>query len=219
MVEGHVGAARVGSSPTPRTSGRLAQWQSASFTPRRSLVQVQHRPPCREEMARVYLSLGSNLGDRLQHLRTALRRLPAYGVYPRQISRVYETAPVGETPDPRPYLNLGVWAETEHPPLTLLDALKALEQEQGRHDQGGRWLPRPIDIDIILYDQLTFQHERLVIPHPRMRERAFVLVPLVEMTPDWVLPDGTPVHELLKNPLLQEQEIRPYEARLSLSGD
>jgi 2-amino-4-hydroxy-6-hydroxymethyldihydropteridine diphosphokinase len=170
-------------------------------------------------MARVYLSLGSNLGDRLKHLQTAVRRLPAYGVYPRQISRVYETAPVGETPDPRPYLNLGVWAETECQPLALLDALKALERELGRHDEGGRWLPRPLDIDIILYDQLTFQHERLVIPHPRMHERAFVLVPLVEMTPDWVLPDGTPVRALLTNPALQQQEIRPYEASLSLSGD
>ncbi|MEN3001370.1 MAG: 2-amino-4-hydroxy-6-hydroxymethyldihydropteridine diphosphokinase [Armatimonadota bacterium] len=170
-------------------------------------------------MARVYLSLGSNLGDRLQNLQAALRRLPAYGIYPCQVSRVYETAPVGETPDPRPYLNLGLWAETQLEPLALLDALKALERELGRAPESERWLPRPIDIDIILYNQQVFEHERLIIPHPRMRERAFVLVPLVEMTPDWVLPDGTPVRMLLENPRLREQEIRPYEAHLSLSGD
>jgi len=170
-------------------------------------------------MARVYLSLGSNLGDRLRNLQAAIRRLPAYGVYPCQLSRVYETAPVGDTPDPRPYLNLGAWGETSLAPLELLDALKALERELGRDDSAGRWLPRPIDIDIILYNQLTFEHERLTIPHPRLRERAFVIVPLVEMTPDWVLPDGTPVRALLEQPALREQEIRPYEASLSLSGD
>ncbi len=170
-------------------------------------------------MARVYLSLGSNLGDRLRNLQAGLQRLPAYGVHPCQISRVYETAPVGETPDPRPYLNLGIWAETEREPLDLLDALKALERELGRQEETMRWLPRPLDIDIILYDHLIFQHERLIIPHPRMRERAFVLVPLVEMTPHWTLPDGTPVQVLLDNPALREQEIRLYEASLSLSGD
>ncbi|MCS7065933.1 MAG: 2-amino-4-hydroxy-6-hydroxymethyldihydropteridine diphosphokinase [Fimbriimonadales bacterium] len=170
-------------------------------------------------MARVYLSLGSNLGDRLRNLQMAIRRLPAYGVHPRQISRVYETAPVGETPDPRPYLNLGMWAETALSPLELLDALKALERELGRPEEMGRWLPRPLDIDIILYGNLTFQHERLTIPHPRMRERAFVIVPLVEMTPDWILPDGTPARALLDNPALREQEMCLYEASLSLPGD
>ncbi len=170
-------------------------------------------------MARVYLSLGSNLGNRLKNLQAGIERLPAYGVYPRQISRVYETAPVGETPDPRPYLNLGMWAETALSPHDLLDALKALERELGRIETAGRWLPRPLDIDIILYDHLTLQSERLTIPHPMMRERAFVLVPLIEMTPDYVLPDGTPVRALLANPALQAQEIRPYEAHLSLSGD
>jgi 2-amino-4-hydroxy-6-hydroxymethyldihydropteridine diphosphokinase len=170
-------------------------------------------------MARVYLSLGSNLGDRLKNLQAAIQRLPAYGVYPLQLSRVYETKPVGETPDPRPYLNLGMWAETSLSPLELLDALKALEREMGRPAQEGRWLPRTLDIDIILYDGLTFEHERLTIPHPRMWERAFVIVPLVEMTPDWVLPDGTPARALLEDPALREQEVRPYEASLSLSGD
>ncbi len=170
-------------------------------------------------MVRVYLSLGSNLGNRLKNLQAGIERLPAYGVYPRQISRVYETAPIGETPDPRPYLNLGMWAETELSPYDLLDALKALEHELGRTNTAQRWMPRPLDIDIILYDHLTLQSERLTIPHPMMRERAFVLVPLFEMTPDYVLPDGTPVRALLANPAVQAQEIRPYEAHLSLSGD
>jgi 2-amino-4-hydroxy-6-hydroxymethyldihydropteridine diphosphokinase len=124
----------------------------------------------------VYLSLGSNLGDRLRNLREGVRRLPLYGVFPRQVSRVYETVPVGETPDPRLYLNLGVWAETELSPHDLLRAVKAVEAAQGRTFTEGHWMPRPLDIDIILYGDLTLQTPELTIPHPRMRERAFVLI-------------------------------------------
>jgi 2-amino-4-hydroxy-6-hydroxymethyldihydropteridine diphosphokinase len=133
----------------------------------------------------------SNLGDRLRNLREGVRRLPLYGVFPRQVSRVYETVPVGETPDPRLYLNLGVWAETELSPHDLLHAIKAVEAAQGRAFTAERWMPRPLDIDIILYGDLVLETPDLTIPHPRMRERAFVLIPLAEMTPDYTLPDGT----------------------------
>ncbi len=168
------------------------------------------------EVARVYLSLGSNLGDRLENLRAGLARLPAYGVYPVQMSRVYETTPVGETPDPRPYLNLGVWAETELAPLALLQAVKTIERELGRTETQQRWLPRTLDIDIILYDSVVMENPELTIPHPRMCERAFVLIPLYEMTPDLVLPDGTPLRTLFLQPEVQSQEVRPYDAHLSL---
>lgn len=165
---------------------------------------------------KVYLSLGSNLGDRLHHLREGICRLPHYGVYPVQISRVYETVPVGETPDPRLYLNIGVWAETSLEPEALLRALKAIEAAAGRRFTEGRWMPRPLDIDIILYGDLVLNTPTLTIPHPRMRERAFVLIPLAEMTPDYILPDGTPVQELLRDPRIQAQEVRLYDADLSL---
>ncbi len=168
------------------------------------------------ELARVYLSLGSNLGDRLENLRAGLARLPAHKVHPLQMSCVYETTPVGETPDPRPYLNLGVWAETELEPLALLQAVKTIERELGRTETQQRWLPRTLDIDIILYDSVVMETPELTIPHPRMRERAFVLIPLYEMTPDLVLPDGTPLRILLLQPEVQSQEVRPYDAHLSL---
>lgn len=166
----------------------------------------------------VYLSLGSNLGDRLANLREGVKRLPLHGVYPRRVSRIYETVPVGETPDPRLYLNLGVWAETELAPLALLDAVKAVEAELGRTFDEGRWMPRTLDIDIILYDDLVLETPALTIPHPRMRERAFVLIPLAELTPDHILPDGTPLQALLQDPRIQSQEVRLYDAHLSVSG-
>jgi 2-amino-4-hydroxy-6-hydroxymethyldihydropteridine diphosphokinase len=168
--------------------------------------------------AKVYLSLGSNLGDRLKNLQEGVRRLRAHGVFPYQISQVYETVPVGETPDPRLYLNLGVWAETELAPHALLEAVKAVEAELGRTFTEGRWMPRTLDIDIILYDQLILDTPTLTIPHPRMRERAFVLIPLAEMTPNYILPDGTPLQELLRDSRIQKQEVRVYDAHLSVSS-
>jgi len=166
----------------------------------------------------VYLSLGSNLGDRLRNLREGVWQLSRHGVYPRQVSRVYETAPVGETPDPRLYLNIGVWAETELSPHDLLRAVKAVEAAQGRAFTDERWLPRPLDIDIIVYGDLTLETPELTIPHPRMRERAFVLIPLAEMTPDYTLPDGTRVQELLRDPRIQTQQVQVYDAHLSVSS-
>lgn len=79
-------------------------------------------------------------------------------------------------------------------------------------------MPRTLDIDIILYDQLILDTPTLTIPHPRMRERAFVLIPLSEMTPDHILPDGTPLQELLHDPRIQKQEVRVYDAHLSVSS-
>jgi len=79
-------------------------------------------------------------------------------------------------------------------------------------------MPRPLDIDIILYGDLILETPDLTIPHPRMRERAFVLIPLAEMTPDHILPDGTPVQELLRDARIQQQEVRVYDADLSVSS-
>ncbi|MFQ3611310.1 MAG: 2-amino-4-hydroxy-6-hydroxymethyldihydropteridine diphosphokinase [Fimbriimonadales bacterium] len=161
-------------------------------------------------MARVYLSLGSNLGNRLENLRSGVQLLPTVGIHPLCWSKVYETVPVGETPDPRPYLNLGLWAETALEPLDLLRAVKSVERALGRQPTAQRWLPRPLDIDIILYDQLVWEHPLLKIPHPRMRERAFVLVPLAEMSPELVLPDGTPLTEALQDPNVRTQSVQEF---------
>lgn len=136
-------------------------------------------------VARVYLALGTNLGDRKQNLREALTRLEP-GVQTRCVSSVYETEPWGVTMQP-PFLNMVVEGETELEPLALLDVLKRIEREMGR-EEGVRYGPRIIDLDILLYDNQTWSDERLEIPHPGLAERRFVLVPLVEIAPAVIHP-------------------------------
>lgn len=169
-------------------------------------------------MPRIYLSFGSNLGDRAANLESGLSLLPECGVRIWKVSRVYETRPVGETPDPRDYLNIGVLAETALEPLELLVCLKAIEQKVGRKP-AEHWMPRILDIDLILYDRLVMETPTLTLPHPLMRERAFVLIPLFELEPDFVLPDGTPVRTLVEQPAIQSQEVHPYHANLSIPSD
>lgn len=136
-----------------------------------------------------YLSLGSNLGDRLGRLREALERLGRLdGVRLERVSAVYETEPVGVKDQP-PFLNLAARIETTLEPLQLLDAAKRIEREMGRRP-GPRWGPRPVDIDILLHGAAVMETPRLTLPHPAMLGRAFVLVPLAEIAPDLVLPDG-----------------------------
>ncbi len=128
----------------------------------------------------VYLALGTNLGDRLANLRSAVAALPPM-VSVRRESPVYETAPWGYTDQPK-FLNQVIEAETRLAPLDLLDYLKGLETALGREAtfQNG---PRQIDIDILFYDHAVVRSERLDIPHPRMRGRAFVLAPLADLAP------------------------------------
>lgn len=131
-------------------------------------------------MARVYLALGSNLGERMENLRAAVTRL-APPVTVTRVSPVYETEPWGVTEQPR-FLNLVLEGETELEPLALLAVVKRVERELGRVETI-RYGPRLIDLDILLYDDLIFEHDELQIPHPRMHERRFVLVPLAEIAP------------------------------------
>lgn len=136
----------------------------------------------------VYLALGSNLGDRRANLAEALRRLGALFTI-EQVSSVYETEPAYVTDQPR-FLNLVLRAQvdsTRWPPAGLLRALKGIERGMGRQS-GVRYGPRPIDIDILLYGQEQIKDADLVIPHPGLPERAFVLVPLAEIAPDLRVP-------------------------------
>ena len=134
-------------------------------------------------MATVYLGLGTNLGDRLAHLRQALAGLPGL----RACSSVYETEPWGKLDQPR-FLNLCCALETHLVPPDLHAELKALERALGRQPGGERWGPRPIDIDLLTYDDLVLDTPELTIPHPGIAERAFVLRPLAEIAPDLRLP-------------------------------
>lgn len=148
----------------------------------------------------VFLSLGSNLGDREGYLDRAVRALEdAPGIRVVSVSRIIESEPMGEVDQPA-YLNMAVGIETTYEPLELLDRVKSLEQELGRtHTR--RWGPREIDIDIVMWDDRTFSDDRLTVPHPEFRKRAFVLVPLAEIAPDAVDPEtGKTVGELLVSP-------------------
>lgn len=152
---------------------------------------------------RVFLSLGSNLGDRRFNLEEALRLLSSQAVQVVRRSSWYETDPVGYADQPA-FLNLVVEVRTTLEPRALLRRAQAVEAALGR-ERTVRWGPRTVDVDLLLYGRRVVEEPDLVVPHPRMRQRAFVLVPLYEVAPDLVLPDGTPVAALL--PSVADQRV------------
>lgn len=131
-----------------------------------------------------YIALGANLGDARAALRQAMQAIAALpGVTLQRRSSLYRTAPVESAgPD---YLNAVVEISTTLAPLALLAALQAIEQAAGR-ERPYRNAPRTLDLDILLYDELTLESPALTVPHPRMHQRAFVLVPLAEIAPQRV---------------------------------
>lgn len=148
-------------------------------------------------MPTIYLALGTNLGDRLANLHAAIDALaPSIVIGPR--SKIYETPPWGYADQPA-FLNMAVKCETDLEPESLLKRLKQLEVQIGR-EQSFRWGPRLMDVDILFYDDLIFESEALTIPHPRLHERAFALVPLADIAPDYVHPVlNKTIKELLLN--------------------
>ncbi|MDP9405370.1 MAG: 2-amino-4-hydroxy-6-hydroxymethyldihydropteridine diphosphokinase [Actinomycetota bacterium] len=137
-----------------------------------------------------FLGLGSNVGERLDHLQAAVDRLHAdRGLRVEAVSSVYETAPVGG-PEQEPFFNLGVRVRTRRSPRGLLRACRRVEGAGGRV-RDVRWGPRTIDVDVLLYDDQVVDRRDLQVPHPRLTERAFALIPLIEVAPGQRLPDGT----------------------------
>lgn len=130
---------------------------------------------------RAFLGLGSNMGDRRRHLQEAIDDLPDVV----SVSPVYETDPVGGPPDQEKYLNLVVELDTERSPRELLGIAHRLESAAGRV-RSERWGPRPLDIDVLVVGDLEVADPDLQVPHPRMWERAFVLIPLHDLAPDLV---------------------------------
>lgn len=162
---------------------------------------------------RAYLGLGGNMGDRLSLLSQAVKLLDlTQGISVNRISSIYETAPVGLLEQPHFY-NLVVEIQTTLTPAELLRVALAIEKKlhRVRHK---RWGPRTIDIDLLLYDDRIIQREELEIPHPRMHERAFVLVPLMEIAGDIAIPGtGTRLSQYIAQ-LPAEQEITKLDDEL-----
>lgn len=145
----------------------------------------------------VYIALGSNLGDRAEFLYRA-RQLLSEFITEMRCSHLYETPPWGVLEQPL-FLNQVLRGNTTLPPLKLLDSLKHIEKHLGRKDTL-RFGPRVIDLDILLYGERVIRSARLQVPHPRMLERAFVMLPLAELSPDLIIPgSGKSVSEVLSS--------------------
>ncbi|MET0225979.1 MAG: 2-amino-4-hydroxy-6-hydroxymethyldihydropteridine diphosphokinase [Dokdonella sp.] len=146
---------------------------------------------------RAYVGLGSNLDDPQEQIERALRALADFAqTQLLRSSRRYRTAPWGIAEQPA-FVNAVAELETSLLPRALLDALLELERAQGRHRDGARWGPRTLDLDLLMYADLQIQLPGLVLPHPRIAERAFVLVPLADLDADLVIPGAGVVRELL----------------------
>ncbi|MEA3329013.1 MAG: 2-amino-4-hydroxy-6-hydroxymethyldihydropteridine diphosphokinase [Candidatus Omnitrophota bacterium] len=139
-------------------------------------------------MARIYIGIGSNLADRRVNIEKALNLLrEVKNLEIKKISSLHETEPVGGPPEQGNFLNAVLGAETSILPLELLAKLKSIEKRLGR-GKGVPDGPRPIDLDILFYDDVVIKGKELEIPHPRLHERFFALKPLVEIAPDLVHP-------------------------------
>ena len=161
-----------------------------------------------------YVALGTNLGDRLEQLRAAVRLLAETdGVDVVRSSRVLETEPVG--PAQPAYLNAVIEVRTTLAPRELLEAAQAVENSLGR-ERAERWGPRTIDVDILTFDDRTVEEPDLEIPHPRMHERGFVLVPLAELDDDPMLPGGRRLAEIRLSPDVVFG-VRPFAPPLPMS--
>jgi 2-amino-4-hydroxy-6-hydroxymethyldihydropteridine diphosphokinase len=167
--------------------------------------------------AKALLGLGSNVGDRLTNLQEATSLLEAQpGIRVIASSRVWETDPVGGPAQPQ-YLNAVLSIESSLTPHGLLAACHGVEAALGRV-RDVRWGPRTIDVDLLLFDDRALTEDDLEVPHPRMTERAFVLLPLLEIEPDAALPDGT---RLIDVPLGLDATggARPFAPPLRVSGE
>ena len=155
-----------------------------------------------------YLSIGSNIGDRLENLRQACRRLESSGLRLRALSSVYETEPV-DVLEQDWFLNCAVAIETTLGPLELLEKVHEIERDLGRRREIPKG-PRTIDIDILLYGNSTFSGDSLILPHPRMLARRFVLEPLREIAPAIRIPPANKTVDELYSELNDPAAVRRF---------
>ncbi len=154
---------------------------------------------------RVYVGVGSNLGDSGQVVFEACQRVIHLGSEGRT-SSLYRTAPRGGPPQP-PYCNAVAVFSTAWTPFQVLGLLRRIEAQFGR-TRRQRWGPRILDLDLLLFGDRIVRHPRLTVPHPRLTERQFVLEPLFELSPDLALPDGRTIRALREAAM--DQEVIPW---------
>lgn len=151
----------------------------------------------------VYIALGSNLGDPLAQLTRAVQTLNQHPELKiKSVSPFYGSKPLGPQDQPD-YINAVVQIETELEPLALLDLLQSIENDQGRV-RLRRWGERTLDLDILLFNQEVILHPRLIVPHCEMKNREFVIIPLFDIAPNLVFPDGELLSETVK-------KFRPHQ--------
>ncbi len=154
---------------------------------------------------KVYIGLGSNVGNKAENLARAHLLIEAMDdVYIKQASSLYQTTPWGKT-DQEDFINQVIEIETELLPLDLLHRLQDIEIKLGRQ-RDVRWGPRTIDLDVLLYGRETIDLEELKVPHPYLLQRLFVLIPLQEIAPELVFPDGAKITEVL-NRLIDSADV------------
>lgn len=155
----------------------------------------------------ILIGLGSNIGDREGHIVAAVRMLHRHPlIRVVKVSSLYETAPVGYT-DQADFLNAVIRIESSIPPQELLDVCRGIEAGLGRVREA-RWGPRTIDIDILLYDDIVIQADLLTLPHPRLQDRRFVLVPIDEIAPELPVYEGLTASKLLAS--CPSDDVRRY---------
>lgn len=145
------------------------------------------------------IALGSNLGDRLENLRCAVRRLVEANIRLTAAAPVYESAPVDCPDGSQNFLNTVIEIDADQAPLELLKKLRAIEMELGRAERRDHHAPRTVDLDMLYADHEVMECDELTLPHPRMTVRRFVLQPLADIRPELILPgQGKPIAELLQ---------------------
>jgi 2-amino-4-hydroxy-6-hydroxymethyldihydropteridine diphosphokinase len=145
------------------------------------------------------VGLGSNLDNPIEQVKKALQALKLLPkTHLKTHSALYRTKPLGSQNQPD-YINAVAMLVTELSPLVLLDNLQAIENKQGRVRGAERWGPRTLDLDMLLYDNLELQEDRLTLPHSGLYERDFVLYPLYDCTPDLILPNGLALEVIIDN--------------------
>jgi GTP cyclohydrolase-4 len=161
------------------------------------------------DLVTAYLSLGSNLGNRQANLDMALKLL-SERMKMGKVSSMYDTEPMGNTNQPR-FLNLACEVSTRLTPEGLLALTKGIERKMGRYSRSGE--PRTIDIDIVLYGDQVIDTPDLVVPHPKMAERSFVLMPLAEIAPDLVHPVLKKTVRELNQAIKEQQGVLKFDMK------